>query len=282
MFSDIHANENNLDECTTVIHKSRSQSNQHAPSSKMQKKYRCDTVNIGGFTLHRIKKERSQKAFLYFHGGAYVVGPSSLHWPMIDQIVNQSGYEVALFDYPKAPEFTAEEAIKQSTACYEHLLAEYEPEDIFLMGDSAGAGLAAGLLIHLREEEKPQPAQLILLYPWLDVTMPHSESVILEPKDLLLTVEGLRTCGRLYAGEKSVTDPLISPIYGSWEGLPPVQIFTGTEDILHPQAKALKSQLTEAKHPFNYYQYEKMQHAWMILPIPEAKKAINELVAAVC
>ncbi len=281
MFIDIHTNANNSERYTAVIHKNRAQSNQHDPAARIQKKYDYQKIDINGFSLHRFKKGSPKKVLIFLHGGAYIVGPSMPHWSLVDKLAEQLNYEVVLFDYPKAPENCAKETIKQTEAIYDILLAEYGAENIFLMGGSAGAGLAAGFLMHLKGIGKSQPAHLILLYPWLDVTMSHPESEAIESRDLLLKCDGLRTCGELYAGEYSLKDPIISPIYGSWEGLPPVQIFTGINDILNPQAKALEIKLKSINHPVGYFEYVEMQHAWMILPIPEAKQAINQLVNVV-
>lgn len=46
----------------------------------------------------------------------------------------------------------------------------YTGDQIFVAGDSAGGGLAVALCMWLREHDRPMPAKLVLMSPWLDMT----------------------------------------------------------------------------------------------------------------
>ena len=88
-----------------------------------------------------------------------------------------------------------------------------------------GGGLAVALCQQLQKHALPSPASLVLLYPWLDVTMSHPQSRKLERKDFILACDGLAACGVAYAGEREPTDPLVSPLFGAVEGLPKTAVF---------------------------------------------------------
>ena len=45
------------------------------------------------------------------------------------------------------------------------------PENIIIAGDSAGGGLSLALCMYLRDEGYQLPAGLILMSPWVDLTM---------------------------------------------------------------------------------------------------------------
>jgi len=50
-----------------------------------------------------------------------------------------------------------------------------EPDDLIMMGDSAGGGFALALAQKLKNESIDQPAQIILLSPWLDITLTNPD-----------------------------------------------------------------------------------------------------------
>lgn len=281
MFNHLEAAQNDPAQFQAVVTNSRAQGDQAAPDAKLLKRVAHQEKAINGFPLHILQKKQSGKIILFLHGGAYIVGPAAMHWPLLERVMEATGFETAVFNYPKAPEHTATEAIAQTEACYDTLVAQYGAENIVLMGDSAGGGLCVALAMHLRDAGKPLPSRLLLLYPWLDVTMPKSESEKLEAKDLLLTCAGLRACGEAYAGELANSDPLVSPFYGSLDGLPPMHIFSGTHDVLFPQGEAFHQKAQAAGHNSTFHRYDKMQHAWMMFPTPEAKQAIRELAQLV-
>jgi acetyl esterase/lipase len=52
------------------------------------------------------------------------------------------------------------------------------PENIILMGDSAGGGMCLSLLVVIREMGLPMPAAASLMSPWVDLT--HSMPSIME------------------------------------------------------------------------------------------------------
>lgn len=71
---------------------------------------------------------------------------------------------------------------------------------------------------------------MVLVSPWLDVTLsdPASESI----NDPILTVSGLRGAGLQWAGDLDPMDSLVSPLFGSVDGLPPITIYSGSQDLL--------------------------------------------------
>ena len=161
---------------------------------------------------------------------------------------------------------------------YKELTDTIAPTDFVLMGDSAGGGFALALAQLMRNETLPLPDQIILLSPWLDLSLTNPEIKDIDPSDFFLDVEGLKLAGRAYAGN---TDPhyyLLSPINGSLEGLGRISIFMGSQEILVADARKLKA-MAEAKGiTINYHEYPGMFHAWMLLNLPESKAAKEEIM----
>ncbi len=147
------------------------------------------------------------------------------------------------------------------------------------MGDSAGGGLSLALVQHMREEGSEQPAHLILLSPWLDVTLTNPAIQEVEALDVVLGVQGLRDAGEMYAGETGTTHYHVSPIYGSVKDLAPITLFIGTHDVLVADCRKLKAQAAAEGVEIDYHEYDEMMHVWMMLPAPEAEQAMNTIAA---
>jgi len=113
---------------------------------------------------------------------------------------------------------------------------------------------------------------MVLLAPWLDVTMSDSRSRAIDPKDPLLDVRSLQDDGRKWAGNLDPADPLASPLYGSLAGLPPTAVFSGSLDLLTPDSLRLRERtLTEGLTNFTFHFRNGLVHDWPIFAfLPDA------------
>lgn len=228
------------------------------------------------FTLSP-KKNDGTKHVLYLHGGAYVQNAVIFHWWFLAGLVKQTGCSVTIPDYPLAPVHTYKDAFAMVLELYQTLVATTAPSDLIIMGDSSGGGFALALSQKLKAENTVQPAQIILLSPWLDITLANPGIDAVVTADPFLEKESLQQAGRLYAGDTSPENYLLSPINGSLESLGKISVFAGTKEILVADARKLKSIADEEGIAINYYEYEDMFHAWMFLNFPESKKARREI-----
>ena len=71
--------------------------------------------------------------------------------------------------YPKIPDHSYADTFPKLLALYDSLCAQYGPRQITLAGDSSGGGLALGFAYLLSDLGRPQPRQLLLICPWLDL-----------------------------------------------------------------------------------------------------------------
>ncbi|MHC5374160.1 alpha/beta hydrolase fold domain-containing protein [Enterococcus sp. LJL120] len=224
-----------------------------------------------------------QKVIFYLHGGAYVAQPSAFHFKAVDRIAKETGARVIFPIYPKLPAADFQVAYPKIEALYQEvLLSIFSARQITLMGDSAGGGLALGLALLLKQNELPQPKNIILLSPWLDIDTNNPVTQKFAATDPLLSVEQLSILGKLW-GAGQLKNPLVSPLYGDFAGLGQISLFIGTHELFYPSALVLRQKLQELELPHHFVIGEKMNHVYPILPIPEAKKAqqkIAELILA--
>lgn len=248
------------------------------PQKSFVRKYGGESRRVDGCEIYTAASAESPKRHIfYFHGGAYTMEARKTHWHFVEQILSRVECRLTFVNYPLAPEHTCADALLTAKKAYALLCAP--DEDGILMGDSSGGGLALALAQRIKVENmEPLPEKIVLLSPWLDVSMEEDPGEKLRKKDLILDRETLRSVGKRFAGTMDAKDCLCSPLYGQLEGLGKIALFTGTSDILHVQARALKEKLEELDSDLSYYQYENMQHAWMEFPIPEAARAVDEII----
>ncbi len=131
--------------------------------------------------------------------------------------------------------------------------------------------LAAAMV--LRDRGHPPLHRVVLSAPWLDISGTAPRLAELDPSDPWLAVPGTRAAGALYRGELTVDDPLVSPLFGSLDGLGPVTLFCGTRDILLADTERFIPLAEAAGLPLDAHIGEGMIHNYPLLPIPEGRAA---------
>ncbi len=116
----------------------------------------------------------------------------------------------------------------------------------FLLGDSAGGQIALSSTIWLRDNGFEQPDRIFLIAPMLDAAMTNPEIAMVEPRDPWLARPGIAEYVRYWRGGLSIDDPLVSPLSAELTGLTALTLFTGTRDILNPDAHLLARRATAA------------------------------------
>jgi acetyl esterase/lipase len=242
-------------------------------SVRQQHLVECEEIQQRPVYTLRPRSGPSSRHVLYFHGGAYVHQIQRDHWSFLSRLVACSRCTVTAPLYPLAPTHRYDRTIALNQAVYKEKLAHVAAEDQILMGDSAGGALALVLAASLRDEGRPQPKEIVLLSPWLDITMTDPAQRVYDLNDPYLGIPGLLEAGRLYAGGLDPNDPLVSPLNGNLHGLGALSVFVGTRDVLLSDARRLQVKADAEGVPLEYWEYPGMFHAWMIASIPEAKKA---------
>ncbi|WP_371680095.1 alpha/beta hydrolase fold domain-containing protein [Streptomyces sp. NBC_01276] len=220
---------------------------------------------------------------LYVHGGTFVDELVRPHWSLIRTLVTRAGARVVVPAYVLAPRGTADRTVPVAADLLSGLIESGGAGGTVLVGDSAGAGLALAAAQRLRERTGAQPSRIVLISPWLDVSMSHPGQAAIEPADPVLTRAGLAEAGRLYAGTLPFDDPRVSPLHGSFEGLAPLTVFTGTRDVLSTDSRELLRRARAAGVEVEWHEEPGLPHGYPLLPVPEgraARERIVELVTA--
>ena len=221
------------------------------------------------------ENEDSERLVIYLHGGIYVNEISPFHINFCDKLAKKVNACVFAPIYPLAPNHTYEETYEIVEKLYRHLLDMNKP--IIIMGDSAGGGLSAAFAEYLAAIDLPQPENLILVSPWLDVSMSGNyDEVEFDP---MLGVDGLREMGETWAAELNPKDYKVSPLFGEVDKLPKTTLFVGTHEIFYPDVVEFYNKLKDNGVDVELNVGEKMTHVYAIYPfVLESNEAFKHIV----
>jgi acetyl esterase/lipase len=147
---------------------------------------------------------------------------------------------------------------------------------IVICGDSSGGGLAAATLLAVRRAGLPLPAGAVPISPWADLAFTGRTFEPLAAVDLTVTKDGLERMAADYLAGADPRDPLASPIFGDFSGLPPLLIVVGGYEGLLDDAVHLARQAAIGGVDVTLRIWAGMQHVFPIYVgfLPEADAAI--------
>lgn len=240
---------------------------------------------VPGVPVTWIDRPRAARAaVIHLHGGAYTAGERPEHWRWLEELRRRAGTAAAMVHYRMPPHDPFPGALDDAVMAISDAVerAVVREGTWVLSGDSAGGGLALAVLERLHERGALLPAGLLLTAPWTDLTMTDPLQALQQPKDRLLTREFLSECAQMYRGEHVLTDPRISPRFGSVHHLPPVMLVAGGQDLLLGDARALRAALEEAEVPVAYHEQPDGPHDYPIITEgPAAQWVLRRQIAFV-
>lgn len=172
---------------------------------------------------------------LYLHGGGFVSGSGGYYLPLAAHISAAAKCAVLLPDYRLAPEHPFPAGLNDCVAAHEWIVANGPTgagpaKATFIAGDSAGGSLTLTTLLALRDRRLPLPAGGIPLSPTTDFTL-ASESLktVVDP---IISARTMPVFRDHYLGKTDPRDPLVSPVFGDYKGIPPLLIHVGEHEML--------------------------------------------------
>lgn len=225
------------------------------------------------------QKSSSQMVILYIHGGAWTNQPLNLHWLFMDKMAQALNAKVIAPIYPKVPHFSYQDTYPKMLSLYKEILASIESSNqLTIIGDSAGGNIALGLIQLLKRDGLPQPQDIILLSACVDMSLENPLIQEYEENDPMLASEGMEVITKIWAADKALKDPIISPINGDFQGVGKITHFIGSHESLYPDAIQFDEKLTEQGVAINTFVYPKMNHVFVVMPIPEAVDAQQKII----
>lgn len=237
---------------------------------------RFEARDCGGGIFYANEDTASPCTVFYLHGGAYVHDFSPFHWRFLEKLVDGTDAAVIAPAYRLIPYATWKDAYGLIIPLYKDYVEQHPEKKVALMGDSAGGGLALALAEQFKLDGIRMPDELILLSPWVDLSMDNPAIATYADEDPWLSVPWLKTCGRSWAGGTDIRDRRLSPINGDLSGIGNVTVFTGTKEVFNPDLLKLYS-LLDKSNLNELVVGQSMMHVYPLMPIPEAKPACETI-----
>jgi cyclohexanone monooxygenase len=212
---------------------------------------------------------------LYLHGGGFVGCSPRTHRPLTASLALQ-GLAVFVPDYRLAPEHPFPAAPQDVWAVWQALRAERGHERLVVAGDSAGGNLALGLLVALREAGEAQPAAAALFSPAVDLTGESPSRLWNSDRDAMFDGSQLQHLGDAYLAGADAAQPMASPLRGALDGLPPLLVHVGADEVLRDDALRLVAKAREAGVTVEFELFHGVPHVWQMLRhLPEARRSVR-------
>jgi len=216
---------------------------------------------------------------LYFHGGGFRIASALAYRSYGSHLAAVLGARVLLVEYRLAPEHKFPKAVDDCFAVWESLLAEgIDTGRIVIAGDSAGGGLAASVTMHALADGV-LPAGVICCSPWVDLTITADTYDTNAESDRLFSRTSAEEAAPAYLGGADPMNPIASPLFGDWDGAPPLLILVGDVEVLLDDSRKLADVAKAAGVDVTLSIYPEMPHIWtMSYPaFPEAVEGVTEM-----
>jgi acetyl esterase/lipase len=252
----------------------------HRPKSTFYKQKIKRNFNVANTSITEVKAhENSKGLILFIHGGAFVSGPTQVHWDAIQKIATKTQKTVWMCDYPKAPEHKITEISENIDAVYAAALEAFSGNEISLIGDSVGGTLSTALVQRLVKTELELPHKIILISPVMDATLSNPDIEKVDLVDPILSKAGVLSAKKMCAENNGLKSPIISPLFGSFENFPTTVLFLAENDITYPDQKLAVQKIKESNVDLEVIDGKNMPHIWPFLPVmKEAKISLDEII----
>lgn len=230
--------------------------------------------DFGGVPILDVKAKGwkdNGKVLVYIHGGAYTFQSAKSTLVSSALVAERTGLRVISVDYTLAPHSKWRQTITQPITVFNELKKQgYTMDDIAIYGDSAGGGMAASVVLKMRDDGMGMPAAVVLWSPWADITETgDSYETLKQAEPMYRFDKHLKHSADAYADPKDQKNPYVSPVYGDYtKGFPPTLIQGGSKEIFLSNFIRLYQALDSGGQQVKLDLYEGMTHVFQVF-MPE-------------
>jgi len=245
--------------------------------------------------IYRTKKHKRVEdipVILFLHGGGWVSESVETYNKICKNLADETNHVVVSVDYRLAPEHKFPTALEDCYAVAKALFLnndlDINPDNITLVGDSAGGNLAAALSLLARDRGEFSPKRQILIYPCVNCDFSDEtpyRSVIENGSDYLLTRKNMIDYVNMYkSSDEDLQSPYFAPILAKdFSNLPKTLIVTSEFDPLRDEGEAYGEKLRVAGNEVEIHRISDALHGYFALStryfhVKQLYKYINEFL----
>lgn len=227
-------------------------------------------------------------AFMFFHGGGWVLGDYPTHARLIRDLVVSSGAVAVYVDYTPSPEAHYPTAINQAYAATQWVAENgqqinVDGKRLAVAGNSVGGNMAAVVSLMAKEKATPKIRFQLLLWPVTDSSF-ETDSYKQFAEGHFLTKDMMTWFWDSYTTDLNARAQIhASPLKASIDqlkGLPPALIQTAGLDVLRDEGEAYAQKLDAAGVDVTAVRYNGMIHDYGLLnplsQVAEVKAAMRQ------
>jgi epsilon-lactone hydrolase len=257
------------------------------PREKLLRKYPnlvFEDHSFGDRDMESVRAvEEPSCVLVHLHGGGYFMGAPASYRSRTMRLSYRCDAEVFAPDYRLAPEHPAPAALEDAVDAWCEVRRLRPGVPMFVSGDSAGGGLAISMMVALRDQGLPLPDGAVLFSPWTDMRVSGASFEDNDRSDVWLSRAHCETWASHYLGDVDPSDPRVSPVYADLEGLPPMLLLVGDQEVLFDDARQAHENALAAGVASTLHVGRNMQHDWpLTLPwLDESRDAWSSIAAFV-
>lgn len=241
-------------------------------------------IGLGGVPTLMVEPEEiiDERALFYIHGGGYVHGAIDANLRLAANYAKKLKARVYMPDYRQAPEYQFPQPILDTFKAYKTLLAMgQDPKQLVISGDSAGGAMIITIMRWARDAGAPMPVAGVAISPWADLTHSGPSVTSRADTDPLCGLEFLEILAKKFLGDALPTDPDASPIFADMQGLSPVLIQMGENEVMLSGGITLAERLAEQRVRVTLEVWPEMFHVWHQLAgnLDDADEALENAAA---
>jgi acetyl esterase/lipase len=222
------------------------------------------------------KKKQPRGHVFYVHGGSFIAERSPRITQLVARFAATAEAQVFAPSYRLAPEHPCPAAVDDIVAAWRWFHDSHPGDRVVALAESAGTAIMLAALQRARDEGLPMPDGVVLLSPWVDLSL---QSWSVTAASLMgttpYTMESLALVARFYLNGRSATDPVASPLFGGFEGFPPMLIHASKGDILYDDAVRLAEKVREVGGDLTVRLWAEETHVWERMHTAKAKQSIE-------
>jgi acetyl esterase len=211
-------------------------------------------------------------AFMFFHGGGWVIGDFPTHQRFIRDLVVNSGAVAVYVDYDRSPEAKYPQAINQGYAATKWV-AEHGAEinvdgkRLAVAGNSAGGNITAAVALMAKDKKGPALKLQVLFWPVTDANF-ETGSYNQFASDRFLTKNMMKWFWDNYIPADKRKEIYAAPLQATTDqlkGLPPAIVQTAENDVLRDEGEAYARKMNEAGVEVSLIRVQGMIHDYGLL-----------------